>query len=97
MWSTPPERPLPLRKIPFDHFEVEWEPAAAVYPHRRLDLWKYALRNGDSRAVVLLLLMASYLRDGAGPPHRPWGPPRGARGQSRRAVHASLTGRRPRG
>jgi hypothetical protein len=61
-----------------------------------LDLWKFALRTGNTR-VVLLLLMAMYLRDGAGPPHRPWGLPRSARFRSRRAYHASLTGRRPRG
>lgn len=56
-------------------------------------------RNAEwGRAVVLLLLLARlHNGDTNGPPHRPWGLPRGARFTSRRAHHASLTGRRPRG
>jgi hypothetical protein len=66
-----------------------------------LDLWTLALRNRNAewgRAVILLLLLAKlHNGDTNGPPHRPWGLPRGARFRSRRAYHESLTGRRPRG
>ncbi len=60
-----------------------------------------AVRSRDTewgRAVVFLLLLArlsSGERDG--PPHGAWGLPGDARFRSRRAYHASLTGRRPRG
>jgi hypothetical protein len=60
-----------------------------------------ALRSRDAewrRAVILLLVLAQHLRDGAGPPHRPWAPPRSDRAAGGHAAwRATLAGRRPRG